>query len=80
MSGFPELRRLFCSVSVPGQLHTSWVQGIIEMGAMILTLALTSILLIIGIVGTVIGITRLVYPSGGRHHRPIRQDRDITGR
>jgi hypothetical protein len=50
----------------------------ITMGAMALTLALTSTLLIIGIVGTVIGITRLVYPSGGRRHRPIR--RDIRGR
>jgi hypothetical protein len=50
------------------------------MGAMVLTLALTSTLLIIGIVGTVIGITRLVYPSGGRRHRPIRRGRDITGR
>lgn len=48
------------------------------MGAMALTLALTSTLLIIGIVGTVIGITRLVYPSRGRRHRPIR--RDIRGR
>jgi hypothetical protein len=43
------------------------------MGAMVLTLALTSTLLIIGIVGTVIGITRLVYPSGSRRHRPVRE-------
>ena len=45
------------------------------MSAMVLTLALTSTLLVIGIVGTVIGITRLVYPSGGRRHRPMRPGR-----
>jgi hypothetical protein len=44
------------------------------MRTLIFTLALTSILLIIGIVGTLIGITHLVYPSSSRHHRPKRRD------
>lgn len=39
------------------------------MGILILTLMLTSVLLIIGIVGTVIGITHLIYPSRDRHDR-----------
>ncbi|MDT5132311.1 MAG: hypothetical protein QOE41_1622, partial [Mycobacterium sp.] len=39
------------------------------MEAMVRTLTLTSILLIIGMVGTVIGIISLAYPSGGRRHR-----------
>ena len=50
------------------------------MEAMVLTLALTSILLIIGMVGTVIGIISLVYPSEGRRHRPIRADKDSKKR
>jgi hypothetical protein len=43
---------------------------------MVLTLALTSILLVIGMVGTVIGIISLVYPSGGRRQRLVRADKD----
>jgi hypothetical protein len=43
------------------------------MGTLILTLTLTNILLIVGIAGTVIGITHLIYPSGGRHDRPMRE-------
>jgi Mn2+/Fe2+ NRAMP family transporter len=45
------------------------------MRTLIFTLALTSILLIIGIVGTLIGITHLVYSSSSRHHRPKRRDK-----
>ncbi len=39
------------------------------MGAMVLTLAIVGALFIIGIVGTVIGLISLVYPSTSRHHR-----------
>lgn len=39
------------------------------MRTLVLTLTLTNILLIVGIFGTVIGITHLVYPSRDRHHR-----------
>ena len=39
------------------------------MRTLFLTLTLTNVLLVMGIVGTVIGITHLVYPSQGRHHR-----------
>jgi hypothetical protein len=46
------------------------------METMVLTLALTSILLVIGMVGTVIGIISLVYPSGGRRQRLVRADKD----
>jgi FtsZ-interacting cell division protein ZipA len=46
------------------------------MGALILMLALTNILLVVGIVGTVIGITHLVYPSRGRRHRQRKRDRN----
>jgi hypothetical protein len=42
------------------------------MGAIALIFALTSILLIMGIVGTVIAITHLVYQSEGRDHHLIR--------
>jgi hypothetical protein len=47
---------------------------------LIFTLGLTSVLLIIGIIGTLVGITHLVYPSSGRHHRPRRRDKDISQR
>jgi hypothetical protein len=43
-----------------------------QMGAIALIFALTSILLIMGIVGTVIAITHLVYQSEGRDHHLIR--------
>jgi beta-lactamase regulating signal transducer with metallopeptidase domain len=39
------------------------------MNTLILTLGITNILLIIGITGTVVGTTRLIYPSRGRYHR-----------
>jgi hypothetical protein len=39
------------------------------MRTLIFTLALTSTLLIIGITGTLVGITRLVYPSNRRCRR-----------
>lgn len=39
------------------------------MEAMLLTLALTNVLLVIGIIGTIVGITHLVYPSRGRRER-----------
>ncbi len=51
-----------------------------NIGAMILALAITSALLIIGVGGTVIGITMLVYPSEARRRRPIRKDKDIAER
>lgn len=50
------------------------------MEAMMLTLMITSILLIIGVLGTVIGIIQLVYPSSGRHNLQIRTDRKIRPR
>ncbi len=48
------------------------------MRTLLLTLSLTDILLIIGIVGTIVGITHLVYPSQGRHrhHRQRKRDKD----
>lgn len=39
------------------------------MRTLVFTLALTSGLLILGITGTLVGITRLVYPSNRRYHR-----------
>lgn len=50
------------------------------MRTLIFTLGLTSALLLIGIVGTLIGITRLVYPSSDRQPRPKKRDRDIKQR
>lgn len=50
------------------------------MRTLIFTLGLTSALLLIGIVGTLIGITHLVYPSSDRQPRPRKSDRDIRQR
>lgn len=50
------------------------------MQALVFTLGLTSVLLIIGIVGTLIGITHLVYPSSSSYRRPKRRDKDIRQR
>ncbi len=41
----------------------------LTMRTLFFTLALTSGLLILGITGTLVGITRLVYPSNRRYHR-----------
>jgi hypothetical protein len=46
----------------------------------ILMLTVTCILLIIGIVGTVVGITRLIYPSSDRHYHRIRAGRNLRER
>jgi hypothetical protein len=45
------------------------------MQTLIFTLSLTSALLLIGIAGTLIGITRLVYPSS--HRYSPKQDKDM---
>ena len=45
------------------------------MRTLVFTLALTSALLILGITGTLVGITRLVYPSNRRYHG--KRDEDI---
>jgi len=50
------------------------------MRTLIFTLGLTSALLLIGIIGTLIGITRLVYPSSDRHPRRTKRDRGAKRR
>ena len=50
------------------------------MRTLIFTLGLTSALLLIGIIGTLIGITRLVYPSSDRQPRPRKRDRGVKRR
>jgi hypothetical protein len=47
---------------------------------LVFTLGLTSALLLIGIVGTIVGITRLAYPSSDRHRQPKRIGRGIRRR
>ena len=54
------------------ELHITWEQEDDQMGAIALIFALMSILLIIGIVGTVIAITHLVYQSEDRDQHLIR--------
>jgi hypothetical protein len=48
------------------------------MQTLIFTLSLTSALLLIGIAGTLIGITRLVYPSSRRYCQE--RDKDMRSR
>jgi hypothetical protein len=51
------------------------------MQTLIFTLSLTSALLFIGITGTLIGITRLVYPSSRRYSQKRNKDmRSRAGR
>jgi hypothetical protein len=47
---------------------------------LVFTLGLTSVLLVIGIVGTIVGITRLAYPSRDRYPHPKRTERGIRRR
>lgn len=50
------------------------------MEAILAILALTNILLIIGIIGTIVGITHLVYPSRGRGNLSPRRTRSLRER
>jgi hypothetical protein len=54
------------------ELHITWGQEDDQMGAIALIFALLSILLIIGIIGTVLAITHVVDQSDDRDHHLIR--------
>lgn len=50
------------------------------MQTLVFTLGLTSVLLMIGIIGTIVGITRLAYPSRDRYPHQKRIERGIRRR
>lgn len=50
------------------------------MQTLVFTLGLTSVLLAIGIVGTIVGTIRLAYPSRDRYPHAKRTERDIRRR
>ncbi len=54
--------------------------GVITVQTLVFTLGLTSVLLLLGIVGTIVGITRLAYPSNDRYRQPKRVETGIRRR